>query len=75
MATMKRWEVCCLNDQHDEETVTVDAHQLTIEPSGSLSFWAVTNDNMQAVLLFAFGDGSWTRVRFVDIVAPEKEKT
>lgn len=72
MATMKTWRVLDLKGV----ATTVEAHQLTIEPSGALSFWAVTTDNMQSFLLFAFAPSCWMRVEICEsrrrepVVAP-----
>ena len=66
MATIKKWSVFseakhASGSTYEEET-TVEAHQLTVEPGGALTFWAVTQDNMQAVLMFAFAAHAWTRI-------------
>jgi hypothetical protein len=83
MATLKTWAVTTelekpvrmegnyAHPRCDAEITTVEAHQLTIEPSGAITFWAVTNDNMQAVMLFAFAPGAW---KLVQIMPPEEEK-
>lgn len=69
MATIKTWGVTTSRLVEDGATVksvdeenVVEAHQITLEPSGALSFWAVTHDGMQAILMFAFGVGEWKRV-------------
>ncbi len=62
MASLKTWRVL----HGAEQVTTVDAHHLTIEPSGALSFWAVTPDNMQAILMFGFAAAHWRSVAILD---------
>lgn len=45
----------------------VEAHRLTLETAGALSFWYVDADGMNAWLMFAFND--WVAV---EIAAPRE---
>ncbi len=80
MAIIKTWRVTAQHESLQERSssppphdqyVTVEAHQLTIEPSGALSFWAVTPDNMQSILLFGFAPHAWSRVAVIETVKKE----
>jgi hypothetical protein len=64
---MQTWEVLAVGSD-GQEAVKIDAHSLTLEPSGALSFWVVSPDGMRSVLILAYAPGQWERVR---IVIPE----
>ena len=74
MATIKTW--CVTTSTYDpvtgnegsNEDITVEAHSLTMEPSGALSFWVVSHDGMMSILVLAFPAGGWNLVK----IAPNK---
>jgi len=66
MATIKTWVVTSVvyrGAVEAEEETSIEAHSLTMEPSGALSFWVVSNDGMMSILILAFPAGGWTMVK------------
>jgi len=66
MATIKTWVVTstvCHGSVETDEDTTIEAHSLVLEPSGALSFWIVSNDGMQSILVLAFPIGEWKLVK------------
>ena len=71
MATIKTWVVTStiyVGSEEKEEETSIEAHSLTMEPSGALSFWVVSNDGMMSILILAFPAGGWNLVK----IAPNK---
>ena len=68
MAHIKTWIVAAVGVSYGKievnatEDVEVEAHSMTIEPSGALTFWHVTPNGMISTLLFAFAPSEWRRV-------------
>jgi hypothetical protein len=66
MANIKTWVVTSVvyrGSVEAEEETSIEAHHLTMEPSGALSFWIVSNDGMQSILIIAFPAGGWNLVK------------
>lgn len=66
MATIKTWNVT-LNTKGaagplGDDVIKVSAHQVTVEPSGALTFWAVRDVHTAAILLFGFSASEWKRI-------------
>jgi hypothetical protein len=77
MATIKTWVVTSVvyrGSVEAEEETSIEAHSLTMEPSGALSFWVVSNDGMMSILILAFPAGGWTMVK-IGKNKPAEEKT
>jgi len=71
MATIKTWVVTSTvyrGSVESEEETSIEAHSLTMEPSGALSFWVVSNDGMMSILILAFPAGGWNLVK----IAPNR---
>jgi hypothetical protein len=66
MAAIKTWVVTSTvykGSVESEEETSIEAHHLTMEPSGALSFWVVTPDGMQSILIIAYPAGGWNLVK------------
>jgi hypothetical protein len=70
MATLKVWTVSIPSPIAPMMTEDVEAHTVTIEPSGSLTFWACSPDGMLSFLWRAFGPGQWKTVAFKGLAEP-----
>jgi hypothetical protein len=65
MATLKVWTVTAYSSKVDAGMPEdVEAHTVTIEPSGALTFWASSPDGMLSFLWRAFAPSQWKSVTF-----------